>query len=338
LALKFRILPLLLIFPMAAAALHAQGRSDVKVFIAPPVSNPGIKEQEDFFAEQFKSEISAAGYAITDNKDESDYTVQLTVDDNPYADDPGEKKYSLTLALLRSAENSEIVRFSWPFTELTEMYQWNLYLAYQALANVPLTKGGDDRQPVGADIAEIMEWRNKRLYVNVGTGLDMGYFIQTGTPRMAYGMVMPTAFVGAEFRILPFFAVETDPIKARIINNGNQYIFTFCFPLLLKAVIDFKDVMIEPYAGAEYSMAFGATKIPPFSVLGGVQVAFRAGKRTAFALGMEGTYSLSAITLTDGSSFGMIRFSLFAVWKIGFFDLPDRSPKAAPDTNAGKTK
>jgi hypothetical protein len=128
-----------------ARPLFAQtSRSDVKIFIPRPESKPGIREQEDFFAEQFKMEITAAGYTITDNRAEADYLIQLIVENNEYWGEPGEKQFSLYLLLIRAHDNTEMVRYSWPFTEMTEMYSWNLYLVYQAMALVPMTKETDD--------------------------------------------------------------------------------------------------------------------------------------------------------------------------------------------------
>jgi hypothetical protein len=322
-ALLFALFPR---FPLAA-----QNRTDVKIFIPRPLANTGINKQQDFFAEQFKMEISAANYTVTDGQDEADYLIQLTIDDNEYWGEPDEKQFILTLALIRAEGSAEIVRFSWPFTEMIEMYQWNLYLVYQAMANVPMTKEVDE--PVKtivereirteAPAARDDRWRNKWLYVNFSAGADMVYLVRTGSVLTDQGLVAPIGFVGAEIQFLDMMALELDALKVRLLHDTNRYVITLNSSALLKWVFKPDDfAMIEPYAGAEYSFAVTGEKLPWLSVLAGVQAGVRGGERGSAIIDFGVSYSLlGSWHLASGErEYGVMRFVFSAGYKFGFWD------------------
>jgi hypothetical protein len=328
-----------LLFAVSSLLSAQSSRGDIKVFIPRPISNTGINEQQDFFAEQFKMEISAANYTITDKRDEADYLVQLTADNNVYYGEPDEKRYVVTLALVRTEDNKEIVRFSWPFTEMTEMYQWNLYLVYQAMANVPLTKDIDDpsRIIVEREIERALaseRWRDQWLYAVFGGSLDAGFLVPVGGMAIKSGMVMATALAGIEFQFLDFMSLELDPLKVRMVGDGEKRFVSLAFPLLLKAALKFSAVMLEPYAGAEAAFGLGG-RMPLLSGIWGVQLGFRCSDRSALLLDFNATAGLVApFELANGESCSIVRFSFGAGWKIGRLDRKKRTPPASSTGSA----
>jgi hypothetical protein len=332
--------PLLLV--LCAIPLAAQAsRGDIKIFIPRPVSRPGIYAQQDFFAEQFKMEITAANYTITDKRDEADYTVGLTVDGNEYYGQPDEKQYILTLVLTRTADNKDIVQFSWPFTEMTEMYQWNLYLVYQAMANVPLVKEIDEptktiierERLVGPQIDD--RWRNQWVYVNVGAGMDMIYFlIRDGenAGKLQTGSFMPTLLAGVEWHCLDFFSAELD-VKPRFIKIKEM---SLSAALTARVVFKFGVMMLELYGGGEYALGLSRS-VPAFSVLAGLQVGTRGATRSAWVLDFGFTRNLTGAY--DGyngnefaGSYGLTRFHILLGYKFGF---KDRKPVGKEEPPAG---
>jgi hypothetical protein len=320
----------LLLLAAAGGGIFAQSsRADVKIFIPRPESRPRIYAQQDFFAEQFKMEISAAMYTVTDNQAEADYLIMLTIDDNPYWGEPGEKQYSLTLALVRASDRSEVVRFSWPFTDMTEMYQWNLYLVYQAMANVPFVKQVDDptktiiEREVSRTASKDDRWRNKWLYIKLVGGADLTYFLRPGGMTTDRGMVMPTLIFGAELHFLPVLSFELDA-RARFLHDGAQYLITPSADALLKCVFKMSDyIMLEPFGGAEYSIEpLNGSAIPWLSVLAGVQFGFRAGTHGAVVLDFDVTYNLLGkhMLQNDRTEYNTVKFGLAVGYKFGFFD------------------
>ncbi|MDR0731622.1 MAG: hypothetical protein LBF63_08135, partial [Treponema sp.] len=61
----------------SAAALFAQSRDDVTVYIAP--INGGIPEQQMFFSENFRMELIGANYTVVETQADSDYTMTLSI-------------------------------------------------------------------------------------------------------------------------------------------------------------------------------------------------------------------------------------------------------------------
>jgi len=127
----------------AAAAASAQTREDVRIFIPPVAAN---EEQARFFHENFTLEISTAGYTVTNNENDAHYIIQLTVMPNTIISPDGTEEPAppdahqniLMISLVRNSDAVEVVSLFHRFTDLEEMYHYNLYLhhIYQAI-NVP---------------------------------------------------------------------------------------------------------------------------------------------------------------------------------------------------------
>lgn len=307
----------------AVCAAQAQSRSKTRIYV-PPVQG-GTPEQQKFFQEQFQEEIRGAGYSVADSKDDSDYTVQLSVQPNPeYSSGGTAERYILLLQFLESQTGEEMAQFDFPFTALETMYEWNLYLLYKAVALIPDNPdaaGAAAPPPAAPEIDN--RWRAKRLYLNFGLGVDLAYFMKPDTAVTTQGMVMPAVLAGVELHLLDFFSLEADPVKIRFLHDGDQYIVTPGFALLFKGVLKLSDyIMFEPYAGAEYSIPlFSEAEIPALSVLAGAQFGLRSGSREAFTLDIGVTYSMMGhLKLITGTSSGVLKFGLLLGWKIGFID------------------
>ncbi|GHV93371.1 hypothetical protein AGMMS50268_38740 [Spirochaetia bacterium] len=127
-----------------APQLAAQLRSDIHIDI---MTTGGTEEQQNFFRDNFIMETTAAGYTVTEDALSADYTLNLEIGKNMIRYDdgteeeapPDENKFLLGIHLIKNETNKEIVYFGFPFTELEEMYQYNLYLLYNAMANVAQT-------------------------------------------------------------------------------------------------------------------------------------------------------------------------------------------------------
>lgn len=311
-ALLFAVLP-----------LFGQSRSSIRIFIPEPTG--GVSNQREFFADQFKMEVRGAGYTVVDSEANSDYTLRLAVEDNPdYRTVAGAEQFNLDIRLLQSGGNTELIRFGFPFTRLDAMYNWNPYLVYQALGTV-----GFDDQPSGEPSAppkpaEPEQWRNKWLYLNFAAGMDTVFFLRPGTMTTEHGMIMAAALAGLEFHFLGFLSLEADPLKIRVLHDGEKYLLTSCFPVLLKVVLKPGGyVMLEPYAGAEWTLAIPdfTLPVPRLSALAGLQLGLRAGKRELVTVDFNISYSLlGELTLVTGNKRGTLKFALLAGCKIGFFD------------------
>ncbi|MDR0600523.1 MAG: hypothetical protein LBG84_10665 [Treponema sp.] len=340
----------------SALSLSAQSsRTDIKIYILRPESKPGIHEQEDFFAEQFKSEITAAKYTVTDNRDDADYLIQLIIEENEYWGEEDEKRYLLTPILIRAEEGTEVVRFSWPFTDMTEMYQWNLFLVYEAMANVPMTKELEEgaRTIVEKEVVPERDdrWRNKWVYFNFSAGADMTYLVRRGTTQTEQGMVTPSALVGVEFHFMDKLSLELDVIRARMLHDMDRYYLIYGPSAALKWVFKPEDfLMIEPYAGAEYGKPLTGTdatglmslmddRVPWLSGIAGVQVGMRGGDRGAIVLDLGVSYSLLGNWRLNGRDrdYGTMRFSFSVGYKLGFLDRK-KTPAAGPGETVKTTE
>jgi hypothetical protein len=314
-------------------AVYGQTREDVRVFVPRPTANTGTPEQQAYFQEQFKSEISGAGYAVAENQQNSDYTMQLTIRGNPDFDlYEGEEEFDLLIQLLRNSDGAEVVQFSFPFTKTDDMYEWNLYLVYQALANVPMTKL--------TAIPKSDYWRNKYLYIAAAGGGDIPWFTVEKYHKKqqdAQGVgndqatLAPSFLLGLEYHFLNFMSAEAD-LKFRFMSiEGKKNMLVPSFAAVAKAVIKPSDhFMLEPYAGMEFPMSTdGEIKLPRFAMVGGMQFGVRGGSMGALFIDVNFTYDLGK-TKTD-TTYGTGEFQRFQIgvligYKLGFFNrIKDKS-------------
>jgi len=137
-----RNLSFLALLVLAAAAVFAQTRESVRIYVQSAANNPA---HELFFKESFSAEIEAAGYGLAYRAAAADYILNLAVRPNIilYNDGteapapPGEKQFILQFGLVRNRDNAEIVAFSFPFTDMAEVEPYNQYLFNQVMSNLP---------------------------------------------------------------------------------------------------------------------------------------------------------------------------------------------------------
>ncbi|MDR3249405.1 MAG: hypothetical protein LBT39_11540, partial [Treponema sp.] len=126
---------------LPALSLFAQSRDDVTIYLSPVTG--GTPEQQSFFNDNFRMELIGANYTLVDDQRQADYSMNLSVTqeiEDGYDDVAEEIINVLNISLLDNKDGHEVLQFSWAFGDLEEMYEWNLHLIYQAMANVPLTK------------------------------------------------------------------------------------------------------------------------------------------------------------------------------------------------------
>jgi len=320
--MKIRCICLALLIAAAASAT-AQSRENVRIHIPLVVAVEPM--QAEFFQKNFAMEIAAAGYTVTESVTEADYSLRLRVRSNAtvYSDgttaDPssGEDLYSLQLTLIRNSDNSQVVSLSYGFTELEEMYNQNLSLAYQVLANVPLG-GGDDKTlvkfMVGKEGGKDDWWRNKWLYLRMSADYPISYYEikskglykskntyagDKANPdrysRITNQIVaMPGATVGLELQFLNWMSLEAN-FEVRLWDNVG-----FAFIPGIGAQLKFpikpsSHYMIEPYAAGLVSTNSDVISFSRYSVGGGIQFATKSGNASAIFFDANYMYPLDEV-------------------------------------------
>ena len=333
---------LAIVFVCIPVFIFAQTRNDTTIHIPMPVG--GNSTQQTFFKENFEMETVAAGYATTENASQADYTLKLEVQPNMIVYDDGteeqappeEKQYVLELRLIRNEDGNEIVMFNFPFTEVEEMYEYNLYLLYQAMANVPLTKL--------TSVLETDHWRNKWVYVRGSLDYTIsnyqadvadsanwksedGTSHESLTPEIARSTTpMVAGTLGVEFQFLNWMSAEGD-IKL-IFGDPEQPTFVPTVGAFLKFPLKpSKHFMLEPYLGIDFPMFTGAhiKNLSPFNTAigGGFQFGVKGGEFGAFFVDVNFMYTLAQIkTETTNRAASWERWVLgFGIgYKIGFLN------------------
>jgi hypothetical protein len=301
---------------LTAVSLHAQNRGRMTVFV--PMPTGGSQAQRSYFQENFKMELLGANYPSVDAKAEAIYTLFLVINDNPdfistQPEDDDNNRFLLDIKLERSIDNAEIVHFDFPFNDTEAMSNWNLFLLYQAMANAYLPEEESAPAPVIDN-----RWRNKWVYINLGVGLDAGMFIHSNN-RIRMGSLYPFPLVGWEFQLLNGLSVEPE-FKLRMEGVLDEFILSPSIDLLFKGIIKpHNDLMLEPYAGVEYSLNVGG-RPAWFSVLAGAQLGSRGGSRSAWTLLDAGiTWGpIDGLVLADGDIYNLLRIHILTGWKVGF--------------------
>jgi hypothetical protein len=321
---------------VCTAVCYAQNRSKLSVYV--PLPEGGTAEQKEYFQTNFKMELVGANYPSVDTRAESAYTLLLSIQDNPDFeptatvdgatswDENQLKPFELGIKLIHSDNGEEVVSFTFLFDQFESMNEWNLYLLYQALANAYV----DDGAPAAAYMLRETDdrWRNQTFYLNTGGGMDFAFYLRESDGTMGSGCFMPTFLAGLEWHFLNFLSAEAD-FKARLLENGDNYVFTLAGALAVKWVLKFGEVMLEPYAGIEGAFTLD-TPVPPLSVIGGIQLGFRGAPRSAWVLDAGVTRNLFG-SFTDflGEKHNVLRVHLLVGFKFGFKDRESKEEAAS---------
>jgi hypothetical protein len=324
-----------------AAFSYAQTRNDTMIYI--PMPTGGDSAQQAFFKENFEMETIAAGYAVTDTEREADYTLKLEVKPNMIMYDdgteelapPDEKQYVLELRLIRVEDGNEIVMFNFPFTEVEEMYEYNLYLLYQAMANVPLTKL--------TSVLENDHWRNKWLYIRASFDYPITFYALQNPDHVSMSSGGMTSDVPLDHKIRPFpgasVGVELQFLNWMSAEAGFQLNFGDPFTTSLIPVINAelkfplkpsKHFMIEPYGAVTFPAATTSeiVQFPPVGLGGGVQLGVKGGSMGAFFADVNYIYYLGDVIVKnpyanftpDRLTYNRFVIGLGLGYKIGFFN------------------
>jgi hypothetical protein len=272
----------------AAAGLSGQSRDDVAVFL-PPVTG-GTGEQQAFFSENFKMELAGANYTVAKNQASADYSMNLNITqeiEDGGGDLAEEIINILNISLVDNRDGHEVLQFSWAFETLEEMYEWNLHLIYQAMANVPLTKL--------TAVPDTNHWRNKWIYAAGYGGLDLNFgFYDSGNAvsfqNREYTFYPGPVFgLGLEFQFLNFMSLELGVLGSPYDIDTSHSAVMFGMPLLIKFPLKpSKHFMLEPYGGIQFNTSSHSSLIPPlFSWTGGFQYGIKAGERGAVILDLR---------------------------------------------------
>jgi hypothetical protein len=342
--MKKRIIPLL-VFMAVGVAAFSQTRDDIKVFIAPVTGSP---EQAGFFYENFTTETMGAGYTIAENAKDADYTLNLEVKPNMILYDdgttelapPDEKQYVLQITLVRNEDNVEVVTFTFAYDTTDEMYNFNLYLLYEAMANVPLTKLDglvkDDR------------WRNKWLYIRASFDYPITFY-QLKEPNALWGggsgdvndadrwhnldhriNPFPAVTIGLEFQYLNWMSTELNFNLSFSDPLSNSFIPAI--QVEQKFPIKPSDhFMIEPYLAVSFPIdaAVRSAQFPKTGLGGGVQLGVKGGSMGSIFVDANFIYYLGNVVIKNDSSFypypSAIKYNRFVVgigigYKAGFYD------------------
>jgi hypothetical protein len=337
-----------LVLLATAVTVFAQTRDDIKIYIAPVVAQDPA--QARYFQENFAIETVGAGYVLAENANQADYTLNLEVKPHMIQYDDGTQErateedmlYLLEIHLLRNQDRKEIVSFDYAFNTLEEMYEYNLYLLYQTMANVPLTKLG------GA--AEVTDhWRNKWLYIRASFDYPITFY-QLMEPYEIWGdhpnpsspgevqkagldhkiSPFPAATFGFEFQYLNWMSTEFNFNLSFSDPMSNSFIPAIQieqkFPI--KPSMHF---MIEPYAAVAFPVNTSSKSkhFPMLGVGGGCQVGVRGGEMGAFFVDANFIYFLGdVVMLNESQDFPhpeFITYKRFVVglgigYKVGFLN------------------
>jgi hypothetical protein len=327
----------IVVFLFTCDVLFAQERSDTSLYLFPAAG--GTQTEREFFDKNIHDEIQGANYKIVYTPEEADYTVTLKISEYEDPETPGVAANQLTLFVARTSDDSPVVEFSWSYRELEEMYQWNLYIVYNALANVSLKK------PEEPEARRRDSW----LYLGLRAGASIpGYSFQeaVGYEAGSGGGFGGEGGLVAELRLFRFFGLQLEALftygafNAVKITSGEDSrkvsadVFTsmsFMFPFLLKVPLGFERFALSFYAGAYYLLALGKegefgdwgetdsfSVSPPLGFIIGADLGIPLGPGELF-VDLRYGRDLGVTVIQNGPRYGRERINVGLGYKFGFF-------------------
>jgi len=333
----------LVILSVFTVSLFAQTRADIKVNILPVKADA---EQADYFQKNFAMETIGAGYTLAENSNDADYSLALEVKPNMILYDdgteelapPDEKQSVLQVELIRNEDNTEMVSFAFPFTDVEEMNDFNLYLLYEAMANVPFTK------EIGSVVVEEDDfWRKKWLYVRASFDYPITFYELLEPNELidqSHGRVipldhkirpLPAATLGLELQYLNWMSTEvafhmcfSDPINDSLIPT---IIIEQKFPIKPGKIF-----MLEPYLAISLPMATSddVKQFPKWGMGGGFQLGVKGGNMGSIFVDINFIYFPDDVIVKNpysGYTPEEIHYRRFIVglgigYKLGLFNRP----------------
>jgi hypothetical protein len=183
--------------------------------------------------ELFSQEISALSYAVVDGSADYDFNITITdvmdvLDDGAGTpayqltqaerDEYGLKLYELQITLHNNKTDGDVILISSMFDTFEDLYQIELPLTSQVLANIPRTKS------TGIFLSDM--WRNKWLYLSFAADLPLAFYsvvrpavLWSGSDSAGYSgrdvdtdntQIVPGAVVGLEVQFLNWMSAEAN--------------------------------------------------------------------------------------------------------------------------------
>lgn len=249
-----------ILFFFIVAILSAQERSNTSLYVSPTTG--GSPEQKAFFDENIPMELAAANYSVTSDVGTADYTVEMVLSEEEDPDFPGTFINLFTIKVIRIEDGVEVVQFSWVYDALEDMYQWNLYIIYSAMANIPMTKPGGNSAGSGWDSWFSLGVRVGPSFTGYSPQVSGGYEggLSTGV-SVEGGLVLDIRL----FRYLSFQAeaiFTLDALNAAKISDGtvrqrsvDTFTFmSFMFPLIVKVPLELGSSTLSLFAGAYFAL------------------------------------------------------------------------------------
>jgi hypothetical protein len=338
-----------MVFFFTVCFLAAQERGDTGLYISPTTG--GTPEAKKFFDDNIAMEIAAANYKIVYTPKEASYFINLKVSDEEDPD-TGETYHYFTITVVRASDNFQVIEFSWEYLELDEMYQWNLYIVYNALANVSLR--GAPEAPAAPPR------RDPVLHLGVRAGPAFsGYFLQA-SPGYATSLslsVSGEAGLTTELRLFPFLGIQMEALATYDVfsamkvttQDGRQEIssdkfttMSFLFPFMIKAPLVFEKFDLSFYAGSYFALfplagekndgTGGSPHFridPPLGIITGLELGFPLGPGALFTdIRYSKDFGMTAAQDGSGPWYLRDRIILGFGYKFGFFERKSRSKAA----------
>jgi hypothetical protein len=132
---------------------------------------------------------------------------------------------------------------------------------------------------------------------------------------------MPIVYAGLEWHCMDFFSAEVD-VKPRFMKNLG---LTLTAALTARVVFKFSSIMMELYAGPEFTQGVTAT-VPPLWLIAGMQMGFRGAEKGAWVLDVGVTQNILGLFRAENTQdYNLLRFHLLAGFKFGFIDRKTKS-------------
>ena len=289
-----------LIFSGAVFTANAQNRH---IFI----DGTAVRaDQLTFFLDNFRMEAEASGYTVASGEDSAGYTFRFEVIPNIITYDdgtqepapPGEKQYIIVITFLNNAENTEMISYDFPFTNLDEMYEYNQYLFLKSAILIPPINESDIIAPGSGG------WQNKWLYLRAsfdfpitfyklksngligGTGVYEGPFAAPNRVSPLDNQVviaLPAMTLGLELQFLDFMSAGIN-FQAGLEHLNDTNFVNMSAGLNLMFPLKFiRNITLEPYVGALYPIVISDS---PVSFLASGDI-FASFPRLAFGGGLQ---------------------------------------------------
>jgi len=217
------------------------------------------------------------------------------------------------------------------------MYDFNLYLLYEAMANIPFTKAHDV-----VTVQEGDSWRNKWLYFRASFDYPITFYEllepkwltdktdRNKTINLDHKIKpFPGATLGLELQYLNWMSTEIDIhiCFSDPVSNSLIPVITVEQKFPIKPT---KIFMLEPYLAVSFPMETSShvTQFPKVGTGGGFQLGVKGGNMGAFFVDINFIYFIGDVIMKntypdyDPNEIFYRRFTVgFGIgYKIGFFD------------------